>query len=103
MKNEPGRSLFFCLTFFCLVLRALSARSSSEFVTVAVNALHSALRVHEPGLPLALLIVNRQMDRERAALAGFAPHGDFALMGHDYVFDQRQSEAASFHVVNQAG
>src|SRR5262245_29435232 len=43
------------------------------------------------------------MDRECAAFAGFAPYSDPSLMGHDDVFDQRQSEAASFHIVNQAG
>src|SRR5262247_1161159 len=89
IKNVRVRSLFFCPTFFCLVLRALFS--------------HSALRTRELGLPLSLLIRDRQLDCKRAAFAGLAPHSDLALMGHDNVFDQRQSEAATLHVMNQAG
>src|SRR5262245_55818499 len=77
--------------------------SSGELVTGVIDTTHSALRSPEPGLPLALLIRDRQLDCKRAAFAGFAPHGNLALVGHDDVFDQRQSEAATLHVVNQAG
>src|SRR5262249_1796037 len=77
--------------------------SSGELITGVIDASHFALRTCESGLLLALLTCNWQMDRERAAFARLAPHSDLALMGHDDVFDQRQSEAATLHVMNQAG
>src|SRR5262245_66569357 len=86
-----------------MVLCVLFARSSGEFITGVIDTPHSALRTREPGLLPALLIRDRQLDCKRGAFAGLAPHSDLALMSHDDVFDQRQSEAAPLHVVNQAG
>src|SRR5215813_2033553 len=77
--------------------------SSSELITGLIDTPRSALRTCETGLLLALLIRNWQMDYKRAAFAGLAPHSNLALMGHDDVSDQRQSEAATLHVMNQAG